>query len=98
MTIINIKELDTVFDTIKLVNKEKPDEWKKQIVSQLTTNDGIDEFRNLAKIKAIIQNFIEENRISCAETIYQTDRVIENAYEFIESLTEIVGYYEPTDD
>ena len=36
--------------------------------------------------------FVESQRISCAETIYQSDRVIENAYEFIEDVCDIVGY------
>jgi hypothetical protein len=36
--------------------------------------------------------FVESQRISYAETIYQSDRVIENAYEFIEDVCDIVGY------
>lgn len=40
------------------------------------------------------QQFIEKHRISCPETIYQTDHVIENAYALIEEICEIVGYYE----
>jgi len=42
--------------------------------------------------------FIERMGISCAETIYQTDRVIENAYEFIEGICDRVGYQESHDD
>lgn len=45
-----------------------------------------------------VTQFIDEHRISCAESIYQTDRVIQNAYAFIEELCEIVGYYEDPDD
>ena len=41
---------------------------------------------------AICEKFIEDQHIHCAETIYQTDRVIENAYDFIENICEIVGY------
>ena len=41
----------------------------------------------------IIERFIDDNGIGCAETIYQSDRVIQNAYEFIEELCELVGYY-----
>lgn len=37
-------------------------------------------------------DFVEEQHIYCAETIYQSDRVIENAYEFIEKICDIVGY------
>ena len=42
--------------------------------------------------------FINKQKIGCAETVYQTDRVIENAYEFIEGICEIVGYYKYEDD
>lgn len=95
---IDINELDKVFDTMKFVHKNDPSAWRQQIVEQLTNNDGIDEFRNLAKMKAIIQNFVEKHDISCAEVIYQFDDVIENAYEFIQELVELVGYKETEDD
>lgn len=42
-------------------------------------------------------NFIKAQQIGCAETIAQTDRVIINAYDFIEGVCEIVGYA-PYDD
>lgn len=43
--------------------------------------------------------FIDEQNINCAESIYQTDRVIENAYVFIERICDIVGYKpSPYDD
>lgn len=35
--------------------------------------------------------FMKDNRITCEDTIYQTDRVITNAYEFIEDLFRMVG-------
>lgn len=92
--IIDLKQIDEIFDTMKVVHKNDPTVWRKQIVDQLTTNDGIDEFRKLAKLKALVQNFVEKQEIYCAETISQTDRVIENAYEFIIDLVEIVGYKE----
>ena len=38
--------------------------------------------------------FVEAQRIGCPEIIYQTDWVIENAYEFIEDVCDIVGYKE----
>lgn len=38
--------------------------------------------------------FIKSQNIGCPETIYQTDWVIENAYEFIEDVCDIVGYKE----
>jgi hypothetical protein len=37
-----------------------------------------------------VKKFMVDNRISCEETIYQSDRVIENAYDFIADLFNIV--------
>ena len=48
-------------------------------------------------LEQFCRGFIEAQRISCAETVYQTDRVIENAYEFIEGVCERVGYYKGDD-
>lgn len=45
-----------------------------------------------------VQEFIIKHKISCAETIHQSDRVIENAYQLIEDLATIVGYYKDPDD
>lgn len=42
--------------------------------------------------------FIDKQEISCAEAVYQSDRVIENAFEFIEKICNIVGYWEDTDE
>jgi len=42
----------------------------------------------------VCQNFIKDQRISCPETVHQSDRVIENAYDFIARVCEIVGFYE----
>lgn len=44
------------------------------------------------------ERFITDQKIGCAESVYQTDRVITNAYEFIEGVCDIVGYYEDEDD
>ena len=49
------------------------------------------------KLKELVHNFIRDNKISCPETIYQQDKVIENAYEFIEALCEVYGYWERND-
>lgn len=43
----------------------------------------------------ICQKFIQDNSITCPESIYQNDRVIEKAYKFIEQICENVGYCEP---
>lgn len=37
-----------------------------------------------------VKRFMEENSVTCAETIHQCDWVIEGAYEFIEDLFEII--------
>jgi len=50
------------------------------------------------KLEEIVRKFVEEYRISCPETIHQTDRVIENAYQLIEELVDVVGYYEDSDE
>lgn len=42
----------------------------------------------------LCQKFIDDNTISCAETIYGCDWVSLNALEFIESVCELVGYYQ----
>lgn len=39
--------------------------------------------------------FIAAQEITCAETVNQSDRVIENAYAFIEGVCKIIGYHKP---
>jgi len=54
-----------------------------------------------AEMKALwatVEMFIIDHDIHCPETIYQTDRVIENAYTFIEDVCNIVGYEGDEDD
>lgn len=53
---------------------------------------------DLAKLAEHCWAFIEKYKISCPESIYQQDYVIENAYEFIEGICDIVGYYEYAED
>lgn len=38
------------------------------------------------------EKFIHDHNISCAEVIHQTDKVIEDAYDFIEGICDILGY------
>jgi hypothetical protein len=45
----------------------------------------------------VCMDFIRENQISCPENIYQSDRVILNAQEFIEKICDVVGYCEVED-
>jgi hypothetical protein len=53
---------------------------------------------DLNKLLDICNNFIQEQKIGCPEAIWDSDRVIENAYEFIEEICECVGYWEYPDD
>jgi hypothetical protein len=39
-------------------------------------------------------NFIQEHEIYCPEDVYQSDRVVLNAQEFIEKICDVVGYCE----
>lgn len=41
----------------------------------------------------VVREFVEAQHIYSPESIHQTDRVIENAYGFIEDLCDIAGYY-----
>lgn len=50
--------------------------------------------KDMAALWELCMKFIKDNKIDCAETVYQNDRVIRNAYEFIEEICEIVGYVE----
>lgn len=42
----------------------------------------------------LCQKFIKEQKIRTPESVYQMDNVIENAYEFIEQVCDIVGYHD----
>lgn len=37
-----------------------------------------------------VKKFMKENNVECTEDVYQTDYIIENAYEFISDLFEII--------
>lgn len=50
--------------------------------------------RELTHLWTHCENFFKEQTISCPEAIAQTDRVIENAYDFIEGVGDIIGYYD----
>jgi hypothetical protein len=53
---------------------------------------------DLKQVYNLIADFIEENKITGPETIYQTDRVYEYAPELVEDLAEVVGYYDYDDE
>lgn len=44
------------------------------------------------------REFFIEQRITCPETIVQSDRVIVNAYSFIDGIGEIIGYPQREED
>ena len=50
------------------------------------------------KLLKLCEQFVKDQAITCAETIYDSDRVIENAYSFIEDVCDIVGYDEFEDE
>lgn len=50
------------------------------------------------KVLAIVEKFVVDQRITCPEAISQCDRVIENAYGFIEDLCDVAGYKESDDE
>jgi hypothetical protein len=52
-----------------------------------------DDSYKAGRIQARVEQFIRDQRIRSPETIYQTDRVIEGAYEFIQDLADIAGYW-----
>lgn len=39
------------------------------------------------------RKFINDHEINCPEVVYQSDRVVINAQEFIEKVCDIVGYH-----
>jgi hypothetical protein len=45
---------------------------------------------NKDRVYERVVKFMIDNRVSCEETIYQTDRVIENAYELMADLYNLV--------
>lgn len=46
----------------------------------------------------ICEQFILTNKIRCPETIGQSDRVIENAYDLIGEICDAIGYYNDDSD
>lgn len=50
--------------------------------------------KEMNDLHALCLKFINDQKITCAETVFQSDHVIENAYGFIEDICEIVGYAE----
>jgi hypothetical protein len=47
----------------------------------------------MTELERVCKDFIETQRIRCADSVYQDDLVIQNAYEFIKRVCELVGYF-----
>lgn len=45
-----------------------------------------------SRVIELVKKFIEDNKITSPETIYQTDRVWEAAPDLVKDLCDIVGY------
>ena len=46
----------------------------------------------------LCSKFVEDNKISHAEQVYQNDRLVTKYYQFVESICDIVGYQEMIED
>ena len=57
----------------------------------------LDDASKAVRVLEIVREFIAVQGITCAEAIYQTDRVAENALPLIEELADVVGYHEVDD-
>jgi hypothetical protein len=61
--------------------------------TELLLRRAADELEAQGALLAHCRAFIQAQTITCAETVHQSDRVIENAYAFIEGVCGIVGYH-----
>jgi hypothetical protein len=76
----------------KHYKEEQKDVWRQRVV------DFAQMLKEQDPLYKHCREFVEKQNINCEETVYQTDRVIENAYEFIDGCCEIVGYKKCEDD
>jgi hypothetical protein len=51
-----------------------------------------------SKMYEIVYKFMVDNRVSCEDSIYQTDRCIENAYELMGSLYKAIEPFLPVEE
>lgn len=59
---------------------------------------GYRDIQEGAKLRQIVKDFVEAQQIFGPECVYQSDRVIENAYEFIQELCDVAGYHLSPDE
>lgn len=57
-----------------------------------------DKIAKALQLYDIVEQFINDNKIWDGECVYQSDRVIENSYDFVHQLCSIVGYIDWEDD
>lgn len=55
-------------------------------------DDPTDAINDPRRVLILVREFIDSHKISAPETIHQSDRIIEDAYDFIEELCEAAGY------
>lgn len=92
-------------DEIKVLSKEY-----NELVRNICKERRIIEENEDLKLKSVTEidkrnqlfdlckKYCDDHEISCAEMIYDTDDIITDAYEFIEKICDIVGYYKHPED
>ena len=59
----------------------------------MTNRDTFEVLRDFVDLYELCANFVDNNQISDPKEIYEK-RVVDNALDFIQSVCEMVGYYE----
>ena len=72
--------------------------WMQGKVNRAEKNQTKQPSDQLTELWQICSKFVKDNKISCPETIYQSDHVILNAHEFIEQITDRVGYFKYSEE
>ena len=66
--------------------------WKANVIDKEPT------IKDMARLWQLCVDFVEENQISSAETVYHSGRVTDNSYNFIARICDEVGYIEHEED
>lgn len=75
-------------------NKDFFERWKKGMSPEIALHDmGKTIRRRHRTLAAVCKKFINDNEITCAETIHSCDGIGENSYAFIEKICDLLGYY-----
>jgi hypothetical protein len=54
--------------------------------------------RDMADLWELCVKFIEDNKISCEESVYLHDRVAENSFVFMHEVCKVVGFLDSEDE